>query len=469
MEISRRDILIGSLGTTATFALSEKAFALDQTAKLQAQINEAQASNGVVSLAAGIYQVTNLYVSAPIIIMGVPGKTVLQSLNGGNILKLNAVSNAVVSGVVFDSQNLTPAGASSLATAYQMSAFQCADIRVENCIFKNAKTSGAGFDACTGRVVGNQFYNIDQIALRAGTFVGKYQGRVVGNQTITLSGLEISGNHIHQAGNGGIFVLHDGAPNDEDGTIISNNHVEGVLSGSGDGQYGNGIDVFNANNVIIADNRIANCVYGGIRVVSCKHVQVIGNNISRIADSGIFVEFAFESIVVSNNIVEDVSIGIQMSGGDGVLGYTGVCSNNIVRNVGRAFTNPEFSNFIGIDAVSIATNCIGNVVENVAANSHGPGIGILAADWTSSHYHQFEGNIIRNAACGIGIILGAGSMKISILGNTIATASSAFVSMLNQVTYPDGSANTLTPTGGDLTVNNNQLSLVSLVNNTTLE
>ena len=158
-----------------------------------------------------------------------------------------------------------------------------------------------------------------------------------------------------------------------------------------------------------------------------------------------------------------------MSGGDGVLGYTGVCSNNIVRNVGRAFTNPEFSNFIGIDVVSIATNCIGNVVENVAAHRPGPGIGILAADWKSSHYHQFEGNIIRNAACGIGIILGAGSMKISILGNTIATASSAFVSMLNQVTYPDGSADTLTPTGGDLTVNNNQLSLVLLVNNTTLE
>ncbi len=468
MDLNRRGVLSLGLGSAAGFVVySPAAMATDQTAILQAQIDAAQASGGVVTLAAETYQVTTLNIAASIVINGVPGKTVLQSLNGGTIVSCNSVSGVVISGVVFDSQGLTPPDG-DLETTYQLLAYQCAQITVEKCIFRNAKTSGAGFDACTGRVTGNQFFKIGQIALRAGRFFGDYKKATGDDQAAPLRGMEISGNRVHDVGNGGIYVFHNGPTNEEDSTIVSNNYIERISSGSGNGPYGNGIDVYAANNVIVANNRVSDCDFSGIRVVSSKHCQVTGNNISRIADKAIFVEFSFESVIVSENIVEDVNFGIQVSGGGGVVGATAVVANNIVTNVNRPGTDPQVSNFIGIDIVSIATNCVGNVVDIVGSNSHGPGIGILVMDWSASHYHQIASNIVKGAGCGIGLVLGSGATKVSVTGNTIAAAAVAYVSVLDQVAYADGSINTLVPTGWDLTVKNTQSKLVLLENNITL-
>jgi uncharacterized secreted repeat protein (TIGR03808 family) len=460
MCINRRAAM--ALGATSVFAAAARpAIADDQTRILQARIDAAQAGNGELALEAGVYPVASLNVTAPIVITGMPGKTILQGLTSGPILSVNTTTNVTISGVVFDSTAIAPTTTENLETTYQLLAYQCTDILVEKCIFRNAKTSGAGFDACTGRVLGNQFHEVGQIALRVGRFFGGYTPD-------KSRGMEISGNHLHDLGNGGIYVFHNGETSDEDGTIVTNNHIETVASGSGNGQYGNAIDVYNANNVIVANNRIAGCDYSGVRVVSSKHCQVIGNNISRTADCAIFVEFAFESVVVSNNVVEDVNLGIQLSGGGNVQGYVAVCANNIVRNVNRVGTNPQASNFIGIDIASVATNCIGNVVENVGANEHGPGIGILVIDWSASHFHQVQSNIIKDAACGIGLVLGEGAAKVNVSGNTIIAATAANITELEQVTYGDGSVNTLTPTGSDLARGKSGKERVLLANNITL-
>jgi uncharacterized secreted repeat protein (TIGR03808 family) len=424
MNIDRRRAMSLGLGATVVvLASASSANAADQTATLQAQINAAQApgGTGTLTLTTGTYDVTGLTASAsyPLIISGVPGRTILRSLNGNTrILYIapspqtatSTVPNVVVSGIVFDGNSAATPNTPSFENTYLLHAAQCMDILVEKCVFKGTRTSGAGFDACTGRVVGNQFFNIGQIAIKTGRFSGAYQQATVGSQALTLNGMEISGNHIHEVYNGGIYVSHWVSSNEEDSTIISNNHVEGVLSGSGNGPYGNGIYVLGSNNVVVANNRVSNCVYGGIRVTSSKFCQVTGNIVSRIADAAIFVEFTFDSAVVSNNVVEDVNIGIQLTGGGGSMGSTGVCSNNIVRNVSRVATNPQVSNFIGIGVVAMATNCVGNVVEGVAANSHGPGVGILMMDWssgTTSHHHQVEANMVKGAGCGIGLVLGS--------------------------------------------------------------
>lgn len=460
MPISRRAVV--ALGVAAAACVPAPTLAGDQTAELQARIDAAQAGNGVLNLEAGVYPVATLAVSSSVVIAGVPGKTILQSLNGDTIINVNSASDVVLSGLVFDSRNVPPAAKDNLDGKYQLLAWQCSGILVETCVFKNTLTSASGFDACTGRVTGNQFFDIGQIALRVGRFFGTYPNESSRN-------MEVSSNLVQRAGNGGIYVFHTTEESEEDNTIVTNNHIQQVKSGSGNGQYGNGIVVFAANNVIVSNNRISDCDYSGIRIVTCKHCQVIGNNVSRSADTAIFVEFAFESVIVGNNLVEDVNFGIQLSGGDGVLGRTAICSNNIVRNVNRVGTNPQSSNFIGIDIVSMATSCIGNVIEDVGENEHGPGIGILVMDWAASHGHQIQSNMIKTVGCGIGLVLGEGATQVIVTGNTIAAASLVNISLLEQATYKDGSIKSLKPTGGDLVRENPEKDVILVSNNIALQ
>ncbi len=72
---------------------------------------------------------------------------------------------------------------------------------------------------------------------------------------MTPRGLKITGNSVRGAGNGGILVWRS-TPGD-DGTLVIDNRIENVANKSGgSGQYGNAINVFRADNVIVRGNRI---------------------------------------------------------------------------------------------------------------------------------------------------------------------------------------------------------------------
>jgi uncharacterized secreted repeat protein (TIGR03808 family) len=453
MKISRRNVLTLA---AALIVLPSRLYAAKHTAQLQALIDKAAKGNGIVSLAAGIFTTDTLSIDSTLKIEGVKGQTTLQSSDGSPILEIKNAANVSLSGMVFDSNNLIPdgkaggaGGTSDDEAKFQVKAFQCADILIENCIFRNAKTSGLGLDACTGRVIGNQFYDIDQAALLAGRFSGEYRFR----------GLEISGNHIHNIGNNGIVIEHAATTSEDDSSIVTNNIIDGVRSQNGTGQHGNGIYIFASDNVIVNNNRISNTDYSGIRNTSSKQVIINSNMISRSSEVAIFIEYAFEAAVVDGNIVDQSFRGIEMSGGEGILGFNGICSNNIVRNTNRVTVNVGAGKHIGINVTAINTIAIGNIVETVGENEFGPGIGILFQDWSSSHSHAVRDNMIKNAPYGIGVILGEGATVISALGNSIAGAKS-------NVQLFDGQFGII---GGDQTVKNTKPDLLKLIDNIILK
>jgi uncharacterized secreted repeat protein (TIGR03808 family) len=382
----------------------------------------------------------------------VRGQTILQSVDGSPILEIKNAVDVSISGIVFDSKNITPdgktggaGGTSDEAAKFQVFAFQCANVLIENCIFRNVKTSGLGLDACTGRIIGNQFYEIDQAAILAGRFSGEYK----------LRGLEISGNHIHNIGNNGIVIEHAAATSEDDSSIVSNNRIDGVRSQNGNGQHGNGIYVFASDNVIVSNNHVSNTDYSGIRNTSSKQVIINSNMISRSSEVAIFVEYAFESALVDGNIVDRSFRGIELSGGEGILGFNGICSNNIVRNTNRVTVNVGAGKHIGINVTAINTIAIGNIVETVGENEFGPGIGILFQDWSDSHLHAVRDNMIKDAHFGIGVILSDGAKLISAMGNTIAGAKS-------NVQLFDGNFAVM---GSDLMIENTQPDLLKLTDN----
>lgn len=452
MSINRRRLFEVFATAFAIPILAEQSEAAEQTHHLQSLIDEAALSGGVLILGAGKFLTSTLKINVPIQILGVAGQTVLVAISGALIFDVKDAANVAIRGIVFESNYAIPeghaggaGGTSDEDAKFQVRAFQCNEILVENCVFRNARTAGLGLDACTGRVVGNQFFNIQQAAILAGRFYGKYESR----------GLEISGNHIHDLGNNGIVLKHFGGGSEEDGSIITNNHISGVQSGSGSGQHGNGIYIFASDNVIVSNNRILDTAYSGIRNTSSKQVQILGNSISRSSEVAIFVEFAFEAALVNGNIVDESFRGIELSGGDGILGFNGICSNNIVRHTNRKTVNVGAGKHIGINVTAINTIAIGNIVETVGENEFGPGIGMLIQDWTASHSHALRDNMIKDAPFGIGVILGEGATVISASGNTISGSKS-------NIQLFDANFNIM---GGDLSGENTMPDLLKLTDN----
>ncbi len=153
----------------------------------------------------------------------------------------------------------------------------------------------------------------------------------VGIYSVEAGRLEISGNTVTDCGNGGILV-HRWQPGD-DGTMVTGNRVERIAAhDGGTGQHGNGINVFRADNVTVANNWIADCAFTAVRSNSGNNVQITGNHCLRSGETAIYSEFSFQGAVISSNIVDGAANGISIVNfNEG--GRMAVCQGNIVRNL----------------------------------------------------------------------------------------------------------------------------------------
>ena len=125
-------------------------------------------------------------------------------------------------------------------------------------------------------------------------------------------GHTISGNRIERCGNAGIRIWR--GESGPDASIITGNRISDIdWAGGGNGQNGNGINVFKADEVIIADNHIADCAFTAIRLNATNNSQVSGNTCLRSGEVAIFSEFAFSGSVIANNIVDGAATGISIT------------------------------------------------------------------------------------------------------------------------------------------------------------
>ena len=188
-------------------------------------------------------------------------------------------------------------------------------------------------------------------------------------------GLEIAGNHLHDIGNNAIQVWT--SDRREDGTLIIGNRIERVAANDGgDGQNGNGINIFRGSGVTVANNRITDCAFSAVRDNSGDNITIVNNNCARITETAIFVEFAFSGAVVTGNMLESVSAGISITNyNEG--GRLAVCANNVVRDVKGGGPNPNGRAVgIGVEADTVVN---ANVIENSAEIGLGHRLGPLSA------------------------------------------------------------------------------------------
>ena len=208
----------------------------------------------MLRLPPGIYRAGALQLPPYAALAGVAGTTRLVMAGGPSMLSATGSDHVSLSGLVLDGANIPLPDGRGLVHLTQGRA-----VRIADCEIVDAGGNGITLQAIAGEVTGNTINAADYA--------------IFSNDA---AGLRIAGNTVRGAGNGGILVWRS-KPGD-DGTLVIDNRIEDIANKSGgSGQYGNGINIFRADNVIVRGNRIRNAAFSAVRGNSASNLQIVGN------------------------------------------------------------------------------------------------------------------------------------------------------------------------------------------------
>jgi uncharacterized secreted repeat protein (TIGR03808 family) len=367
----------------------------DQGRLLQRLVNDAAAADKPLFVPPGRYVVSNVVLPARTRIVGIAGASRIVFAGDGHLISAEGAEVVELSGLAFDGDGKPLAdyvpGLVHIASSK--------NVTVSHCAIVGSGKSGLALDRSAGRITQNLISHAADAGISA----------------IESQGLSITDNTVADCGNGGILV-HRWSEGD-DGTIVTGNRVErtGATNG-GTGQNGNGINVFRAHGVIVANNSIADSAFTAVRANSANNVQIAGNTCTRCGEVGIYSEFSFAGALIANNIVDRAATGISVANfNEG--GRIAVVSGNIVRDLtGIGPYSDEVSAFgIGI-AVEADASVTGNVIDGAPRSGMLLGWGPYLRDVAAT------GNVIRRAPVGIAVSVVEGSGSAVVNNNMISGA-----------------------------------------------
>ena len=363
----------------------------DQTDTLQAAIEAAQ---GHLFLPAGRYRVAQLRLPSGFMLSGVPGATRLVHAGTDPLLLAEGQSDISIVGLALDGSG----AGGELWHGGLVHVSGCENVTIRDCAVGNTALNGVTLMASSGR--------IENCRVSGSAYTGIF--------VYDAAGVSISDSTVTDCGNGGIRVWRGEA--DADGTIVAGNRVSGIdWTDGGNGQNGNGINIFQADEVIVANNHISDCAFSAVRLNATNNTQITGNTCLSSGEVAIFSEFAFTGSVIANNIIDGAAAGISMTNfNDG--GRLASCTGNIVRNLYKASeVNPDLDSPYGIAAEADAI-ISGNVIEAV------PGTGIVAGWGPYLRDVTISGNLVREVEFGIVVSVAAEAGAATVVGNTITDA-----------------------------------------------
>ena len=355
----------------------------DQSAAFQGMIDAAAQSGLPLFVPGGTYKISGITLPSNITLTGLSGATVLRPARPEPVFAAREKSNVHLRNIAIDGAQL------EIDVQDLVSLSQCTNIALDNLDLRTGSKNAIVLEQCQGRVENCRISGF----------------RLTGIHLQNSAGMILKGNRVGDCGNGGIRVWR--WENGRDGSIVVENQISGIGSDSGNGQNGNGINIFRADEVIVANNSITDCAFSAIRANSTNNTIISGNVCSQSQEVAIFSEFAFTGSIIADNIVDQAAQGISITNfNEG--GRLATCSGNIVRNIWPfSPTNPDTSP-VGIFAEA-DTAISGNVVESV------PGTGILAGWGPYLRNVLISNNVVRDTNIGIGASVadGAGLARIS--------------------------------------------------------
>lgn len=416
MSLNRRTILAAGLGIGALGSVAAKAAAADaraqtagaasplarlkpnaphdQTAVLQAIIDDAAAKDVPVVLPAGQFVVSDLRLRRGTRLIGAPGATVLRYAGGAAFVTADAADGLVLRDIVFDGafQIFDSARGEGLVSISHASGIDISGVEI-----KQSTGGGLSLTTCSGQVTGARIRDVLDFGIKS----------------LDGAGVDISGAVIADCGNNGILIWR--SEKGEDGSKIADNRISKVRNASGgSGQFGNGINVYRAGGVIVSGNRISDCSYTAIRGNAADNIQILGNNCARLGEVAIYSEFGFEGAVIANNIVDGAACGIAVTNFD-QGGRLAVIQGNLIRNLFRREHEEvdKRGEGIGVEADAAVT---GNTIEGAPTAGIQIGWGAFLRDIAVT------GNVIRQARIGISVSSDEAAGSCLIANNLISNS-----------------------------------------------
>jgi uncharacterized secreted repeat protein (TIGR03808 family) len=412
--LNRRRLILGaaSLAAGATFApaaaraatpggVDAAGFGLrpnaagDQSSIFQKMLGAAALTDTPLFLPPGTYVVSNISLPRRVRLSGVAGATRLLFGGDGHFLRAERSELVDLDGIMFDgAHRWLDKEAKGLLDFRHVP-----DLTVRDCRIVDSGRNGLALEAVSGRIEGSTVSG----AADAGIF------------SVEAGRLTIAGNTVADCANGGILV-HRWQPG-EDGTMITGNRIARVAArNGGTGQFGNGINAFRANGVLIADNSLEDCAFSAIRANGSSNIRIRGNAAQRSGETALYTEFAFDGAVISANLIDGAANGISVVNfNEG--GRMGAVSGNIVRNLSTTGPYPADAPGFGV-GISVEADCAvsGNVVEGAPLYGIGIGWGAFLRDVVAT------GNVIRDAGTGIAVSVAPGAGRAVITDNLVSGA-----------------------------------------------
>ena len=266
--------------------------ALDnQSVALQEAINRSAQDGQPLFMPAGDYLVSNIDLPSGITIVGVPGRTRIRYAGDGHLMFGTNVRDVRLEGLVLDGNNRPLADYAPALLHISTGA----NIAIEDCAIQGSLKDGVTFDRVAGRIERSTLSGILGAAF----------------QSNDAQGLAIRDNVVSDCSDNGILVYR--WSQGRDGTIITGNRIERIRAVSGGtGPYGNGINVFRADDVIISGNMIHDCDFSAVRCNAASNVQMVGNTCTQSGEVAMFAEFGFQGAIVANNVIDGAANGIAL-------------------------------------------------------------------------------------------------------------------------------------------------------------
>jgi uncharacterized secreted repeat protein (TIGR03808 family) len=406
---TRRRLLTASAGALAVAASPRRVFAQDVSGfrgalnseefgvrpgavdpasrAFQAMLDAAAKRDAPLFLPPGRYEISDITLPETVRLSGVPGATQLVYTGLGRFMQAEGSKRITLSGLTIDGANRWLGDDQTALVTLR----NCPEVDISGVELRGSPKFGLWVERSGGRIADNALSGAGESGLYA----------------VESTGLQITGNHVFDCGNGGILVHRwsKGADN----TIVTGNRVERIAAKSGGtGENGNGVNVFRADGVMVSNNHISNCAFSAIRSNAGSNVQILGNQCLASGEMAIYSEFGFEGAIIAMNQIDGAANGIAVVNfNEG--GRLGVVSGNVVRNLRPEGPYVQDGQYFGIGISAEAeTTVTGNVIENA------PLWGLQIGWGPYLRNVSVTGNIIRRAGvgCAVSVVEGAGSALI---------------------------------------------------------
>jgi uncharacterized secreted repeat protein (TIGR03808 family) len=372
----------------------------DQSRAFARMLERAAARDMPIFLPPGTYLVSNLTLPSRVRLSGVAGATRIVYGGDGHLFAAEDAELIELNGIVFDGANRWIDDRAQGILDFR----GVRELAIDRCQVIGSGKNGIAMERVSGRV--------ERSTISGAAEAGIY--------SVEAGRATISGNTVTDCANGGILVHRWQVADDQ--TMVTGNRVERILArNGGTGQFGNGINIFRAGNVIVSGNSISDCAFSAIRANSASNIQIAGNTCLRSGETAVYSEFSYEGAVISANIVDGAANGISMVNfNEG--GRIAVCSGNIVRNLSTEGPYPADPPGFGVGITAEADCSVsGNVIENTPRYGMHIGWGPFMRNVVAT------GNVIRQAPVGIAVSVVEGVGNAVISDNVIEGASAGAI------------------------------------------